>query len=192
MTHVEILDRPVHRRGLRFQSYEGVNKVAFVLRSIGHISLPNDDEEYDSVQRTPVEANLREVQEAISDFSMHLPRGFAQGLSKQFANMLDEDDWEEDDQLIDLDALNTFLVMLHEVSPQRRPGIGTDGHGSVTAFWRSNENRLTANCLSSGQIAWVLTRANIPGDKERAAGNCQPSRLTAVLAPYSPEIWFDQ
>lgn len=106
--------------------------------------------------------------------------------------MMDEDEWEDGDLLIDLDALNTFLVMLHYVQPIKRPGIGTNGKGAISAFWRADGNRLTATCLPSSQVTWVLTYINTDGEKERAAGNCRPSRVAEVLAPYNPGSWFGQ
>lgn len=143
-------------------------------------------------ERNSIEQRLAEIQKSISDFSMHLPQGFGAGLSKQFANMLDEEAWEEEDELPSLLALSTFLNMLRSSNTTRRPGIGTNGRGSVTAFWRSESNRLTVDSLPTSQVLWVLSSVNSEGEKESAAGECPPKRLSDVLAPYNPRIWFDR
>ena len=142
--------------------------------------------------RTPLEQRLNEVQRAISSMSMHLPQGFSAGLNQQFANLMDEDAWEDDDEFPIVDALSTFLNVLISTRTNRRPGIGTNGRGSISAFWTNGGNRLTVECLPSGSISWVLTRADASGQVERAAGVCGLGRLNDVLRPYRPEVWFDQ
>ena len=152
------------------------------------------DEEADpaTASRSPVEDRLRLIQATISDISMHLPSDFAHGLNRQFANLMDEDAWEETDELISPEALSVFLVTLIHTKTKMRPGIGTNGIGSVTAAWTQGPNRLTVEFLPSGRASLVLTRAVEGDDPERAAfGPMRPERLCAVLEPFSPEVWFD-
>lgn len=141
---------------------------------------------------TPRERRLEEIQRFISGNSMHLPKGFAVGLNGQFANMMADDAWEDDDALPSMHSLKAFLLMLISTKAAQRPGIGTNGRGSITAFWRDGENRLTIDCLPSGNTRWVLTRVNAKGEIERAAAECQPHRLREVLNAYRPEVWFGQ
>ena len=141
---------------------------------------------------TDRERRLEEIQRFISSNSMHLPKGFAVGLNGQFANMMADDVWEEVDAYPSMHSLETFLLMLVSTKATQRPGIGTNGRGSITAFWRDGENRLTIDCLPSGNTRWVLTRMNVKGEVERAAAECQPDRLCEVLNAYGPEVWFGQ
>ncbi|WP_170411311.1 hypothetical protein [Ruegeria atlantica] len=160
-------------------------------RSVGSQYL---DEETDpaTAARSPLEERLRFVQDAISDVSMHLPSGFAHGLNRQFANLMDEDAWESSDELISSNALSAFLVALVLTKARKRPGIGTNGIGSVTAAWTEGPNRLTIEFLPSGKASLVLTRAFETDEPERAAfAPMRPDRLCAVLAPFEPEVWFD-
>ena len=146
-----------------------------------------------SAERNPVEDRLRLIQETISDISMHLPDGFALGLNQQFANLMDEDAWEDDDELISLEALTTFLLTLMRIQTNRRPGIGTNGRGSVTAAWTGDRNRLTIECLPSCKASLVLTRVWDDDEVERAAfGPMHPDRISGVLTPFGPEVWFDR
>ncbi len=141
---------------------------------------------------SPIEDNLRKLQDSISKVSMHLPKGFSRGLNRQFANMLDEDAWETDDELIEQLALNAFIQLLLATQTQRRPGIGTNGRGSITASWSVAKNRLVVECLPSGKVSMVLTREMENGDIERAVFDpVSPKRVREILAPFNPEVWFD-
>ncbi len=155
----------------------------------GHLVLEDD---CTRSEVTPRERRLEEIQRVISSISMHLPKGFAVGLNGQFANMMADDAWEDDDALPSMLSLKAFLLMLLSTKATQRPGIGTNGRGSITAFWRDGENRLTIDCLPSGNTRWVLTRMNAKGEIERAAAECQPHRLREVLNAYGPEVWFGQ
>lgn len=141
---------------------------------------------------SPLEANLRDIQSAITAISMHLPKGFAVGLKTQFANMLDPDEWDSRDKLISTEAVNCFLVLLIHSRAQKRPGIGTNGKGAVSAFWRSGTDRLTVSCHPTGEVTWVISYTPEDGEPEKAAGTCKANRLLKVLAPFEPERWFDQ
>lgn len=143
-------------------------------------------------QGSPVEKRLRYVQETISKISMHLPPGFATGLNRQFANLMGNDAWEDDDELVSPDALTAFLNTLLYTNTFRRPGIGTNGQGSITASWTVGANRLTIECLPSSLASLVLSRNGKDGAVERAAfAPMRPARIREVLAPFGPEVWFD-
>ncbi len=141
---------------------------------------------------SPREENLRKVQDSISSISMHLPAGFVGGLNRQFANLMDDDAWEEDDELIASLSMKAFTQLLIGTGTRRRPGIGTDGRGSVTASWSVGKDRLIAECLPSGKVSMVLSRERDSGEVERAAfGPLNPKRAREVLSPFSPGVWFD-
>jgi hypothetical protein len=141
---------------------------------------------------TALKKRLRIIQDAISEVSMHLPSGFAIGLNRQFANMMDEDAWEGEDELTSPVALNAFILLLRETRTMRRPGIGTNGRGSVTAAWTVGENRLTAECLPTGKVSLIVSRRTENGEIERAAFSpMRPERVREILGPFKPEVWFD-
>lgn len=143
-------------------------------------------------EQTLRQKRLQDIQIMVSGASRHLPKGFSSGLNSQFANMLADDAWEDSDELPSLRSVKALLLTLITTGAQLRPGIGTNGRGSITAFWREGENRLTIDCLPSGNTRWVLTRVNATGEIERAAAECQPERLREVLDAYRPEVWFGQ
>ena len=128
----------------------------------------------------------------IAEVAMHLPTGVARGLNRQFANLLDDEAWEDEDEFISLHSLTAFIMVLVSASPARRPGIGTNGKGSITASWTRGVNRLTVECLPSGRLNVMMSR-QVDGDEpERAAfTSIRPSRLPEIVQPFGPEIWFD-
>lgn len=173
-------------------AYDRINRFFDLLGQPGGAEYLNPDDAYSLAQRSPLEKRLRSVQGAVSNMSMHLPQGFASGLRRQFANMMDGDAWEVEDDLISLKALNTFLLLLRSTNTKCRPGIGTNGCGSVTATWTKGGNRLTIECLASGRVTVVVSRVRSDGEVERAAfDQIRPDRVSAILAPFDPEVWFD-
>jgi len=163
---------------------------------LGRVGGAEQIEENDSSARsqlTPLEDRLRFVQDRISEISMHLPRGFATGLNRQFANLMDDDAWEDSDELVSPRAVTAFILTLLRTRANRRPGIGTNGRGSITASWTEGANRLTVECLPDERISFVLSRVSEGGEIERAAfGPIHPHRILQVLGPFNPEVWFDR
>jgi hypothetical protein len=92
------------------------------------------------------EKRLEEIQRTISDHVLRLQR-----LSVQFTNMMADDAWENDDELPSLDALSAFLLWL--MRRDVHPGIGSNGRGSITAFWREGDIKHTIDFLPSGKMA---------------------------------------
>jgi hypothetical protein len=93
------------------------------------------------------ERRLEEIQRIISARSSQFPEGCAERLSGQFARMMADDAWKNDDELPSLIALEEFLSLLERdlLLWARNFGIGTDGCGSITAFWREGDVRYTVN-----------------------------------------------
>ncbi len=177
------------------RAYDMISQIFGPLKRVGR------SEASSSSRRRPVEERLKyvveerlnDVQDTVSKFSMHLPQDFAIGLNRQFANLMDDDAWEADDELISLNALTGFLMTLLYTNTCRRPGIGTNGRGSITASWTEGENRLTVECMPSEKVTLVLSRVRDSGEVERAAfGPIRPERIREVLAPFGPEVWFDR
>ena len=102
---------------------------------------------------------------------------------------MDIENWEEDDAPVARESFNTLLRMLTLIKPVRRPGLGSTSSGHIIAAWTNQTNRLTIECLPSDRVRWVLSHV-IDGICESAAGEVQLIRLQAVLAPYSPNLWF--
>lgn len=191
MTYVDVGSFIGEPRGLdTFR--DGVDHFFRRLAKSGGTGYLTATESVASSQGSPLEERLKYVQETVSKISMHLPSGFATGLNRQFANLMDSDAWEDDDELVSPDALNAFLNTLLYTKTLRRPGIGSNGRGSITASWTEGTNRLTIECLPSCLASLVLSRCGKNGEVERRAFSpMRPERIREVLAPYGPEVWFD-
>ena len=126
----------------------------------------------------------------LSEVSMHLGRDWVFGLFKQIDNLLDFDEWDEDDPTPQQSSSLTLIRLLLILNSRKRPGIGISNRGTLIAAWTEGKNRLTIECKLNDQISWVLTRV-FAEQTERAAGDCAIERVLDVLRPYSPEIWFD-
>lgn len=140
---------------------------------------------------SPQERSLSMIHEKISSVAMHLGPNFSAGLKRQFTTMLGHEAWEAADDFPTSTAVDAFLQLLKSIGSSNRPGIGTNGEGSVTAFWVSGKSRLTVDCINLETAQWTLTRAFDAERVERAAGKCSPDRVAICVRPFSPEVWFD-
>ncbi|ANB33278.1 hypothetical protein M2324_003603 [Rhodovulum sulfidophilum] len=191
MTYV---DMGVSPRGplVSGRAFDRINEFFGLLGQRGGAEQIEAQESLASSHLSLLEQRLRYVQHKISEISMHLPKGFTAGLNRQFANLMDEDAWENEDELVSPNALATFILVLLSTKTSRRPGIGTNGRGSITASWTEGDNRLTIECLPTKRVSLVLSRGCDNGEIERAAFDpMRPERVSDVLAPFHPEVWFD-
>lgn len=191
MTYVSTGDFP---RGplVSGRAYDRINRFFGLLGQVGGAGQIETQESPASSHLSPLEERLRFIQDTISEISMHLPQGFAAGLNRQFANLMDEDAWEDEDELISPHALAAFILALLYTKTNRRPGIGTNGRGSITASWTEGDNRLTIECLPTERVRLILSRRGDDGEIERAAFDpMRPERVSDVLVPFHPEVWFD-
>lgn len=124
-----------------------------------------------------------------SEVAMYLSDEWRKGFFSQLDNLMDIENWEEDDTPVISTSFTTLLRMLTLIKPERRPGLGSTSGGNIIAAWTTEKDRLTIECLAGDRVRWVLSRI-INGVRESAAGEVQLPRLQAVLSPYSPNRWF--
>jgi hypothetical protein len=124
-----------------------------------------------------------------SKVSMYFPDEWRNGFFLQLDNLMDIDNWEEDEKTVTKESFSTLLRMLTLIKPIRRPGLGTTSAGNIIAAWTNEKDRLTIECLSKDRVRWVLSHI-IDDIRESAAGEVQLPRLQTVLTPYNPNRWF--
>ncbi len=127
----------------------------------------------------------------IASVAMHLNQDWRTRFFMQLDNLLDINEWDEDDQPVTDDSFSTLLRLLLSIRPKRRPGLGATSNGHIIATWTSGKNRLTIECLPGDQIRWIVF-SSIDDYKESAVGQTSLDRITDVLGPYQPEQWFDR
>jgi hypothetical protein len=124
-----------------------------------------------------------------SSVVMHLDREWRDRLFAQLDDLLDVEDWHEDDEPLLDKSFRTFLRLILLQKPKRRPGLGLSHRGHLVAAWTTGADRLTLECAPDDTIRWVLS-CDIDGERERAAGEAHVARLPEVLRPYRPDRWF--
>ena len=132
---------------------------------------------------------LARVKLLMAQVAMHLDTEWRSRIFEQLDDLLDAEDWHEDDDPIKASSFETFLRMIIFHNPSRRPGFGVSNRGYLIAAWTSGSDRLTTEFLPNDTVRWVLS-CEFDGETERAAGETPVRRLMEVLAPYSPLRWF--
>ncbi len=132
---------------------------------------------------------LARVKLLTAQVAMHLDTEWRSRIFEQLDDLLDAEDWHEDDDPIKASSFETFLRMIIFHKPSRRPGFGVSNRGYLIAAWTTGSNRLTIEFLPNDTVRWVLS-CEFDGETERAAGETPVRRLMEVLAPYSPPRWF--
>lgn len=124
-----------------------------------------------------------------AEFAMYLSDDMRTRFFSQLDNLLDPDNWEDDDDPITIESFTTLLRMILFLEPSRRPGLGATQNGNIIAAWTNEKDRLTVECFPNNKVRWVLSRY-INDERESGAGETQLIRLPEVLSPYKPEHWF--
>ena len=146
----------------------------------GAVAIPVAERLYDSL----AEAKLLTAQVA-----MHFDQDWRTRLFAQLDDLLDVEEWHEDDEPIKGASFRTFLRIMIYQSPERRPGLGVSHRGNLIAAWTSGADRLTLEFLPGDMIRWVLS-CEIDGELERAAGETPVRRFPEVVSAFRPERWF--
>ncbi|HLE62348.1 MAG TPA: hypothetical protein VI750_04370, partial [Pyrinomonadaceae bacterium] len=123
--------------------------------------------------------------------AMHLDREWRNKLFAQLDSLHDLEEWDPDDEPIQIGSFATFLKAMVQIKPQRRPGLGLSHNGYLVAAWTVGKDRLTIEFLQNDRVRWVLARYT-GDDVERFAGQTSVSRLIDGLAPYRPDAWFSK
>lgn len=122
--------------------------------------------------------------------TMHFPPDWHLSFFKQLDNLLDAEEWNEQDEPVTRDSFFTFIRLLLKFKNKRRPGIGIADYGHIVAAWTAGPtDRLTVECLPKDRVRWVVS-VPIDGGFDSAAGDTSLDRLMASLQPYTPEHWL--
>ena len=130
-----------------------------------------------------MDQRLEEIIGRISSYSIYMPEGFSEGLKEQFKNMLSYDAWEPEDKLPEIDTLELFFKVLFELEAKQRPGIGSNGLGSITMSWENSKTktRLIIECLHTGKLSVIVKNSN---DQRAIFDGFGPEDLKELLRPW--------
>ncbi|MCC6834476.1 MAG: hypothetical protein IT213_05780 [Cytophagales bacterium] len=126
-----------------------------------------------------------------SSIAMYLPDDRRSRFFRQLDNLMDIENWEEDDKPVTEASFTTLLRLLLFIRPKRNPSLGATSDGNILAAWViNNQDRLTIECLAGDKVRWVLC-GYFEENFERVAGEATfIARLPEVLSPYNPGHWF--
>lgn len=125
-----------------------------------------------------------------SQVAMHIDLGWRSRLFEQLDDLLNVEDWHEEDCPLSASSFETFLRLIIFYKIPRRPGFGLSDRGNLVAAWTSGADRLTVEFFSNDITRWVLSCV-IEDQTERAAGETPVRRFMEVLSPYQPNRWFE-
>lgn len=119
-----------------------------------------------------VEATLVELKAAAAQYAMHLSADQRETIFDQLENIINVEDWYEDDQFPKLSAFKDLLAWsIYAALPQWH-SFGVDDDGDVLVAWHSDEVTLTANFDGNRLVRWT-SRYRDDGDSvAHAAGDC--------------------
>jgi hypothetical protein len=122
---------------------------------------------------------------------MHFSTDFRLALTRGIKRLLSDDNWDDEDSMPQEDSFLTLLKCILVLNTKKAPSIGSDGQGSLSATWVAGSNRLTLECYNRDLVFLVLSRDMGAGKAERVAAHTSVGRLSEVLSPFNPEVWFD-
>jgi hypothetical protein len=126
-----------------------------------------------------------------SQIAMHIDAAWRAQLFRQLDSLLDSEEWPGDEVPPTIGSYRTLIRLLLLLKPSIKPGFGASHDGHIIAAWTTGRNVLTVECFPRDQIQWSLVRIRESGEQpERAVGKNKIERLSEILAPYRPEIWF--
>ena len=165
---------------VEIEERQTLNRPIYKLTKMEDADKPLPEKLYDALAR---------VKLLTAQVAMHLDTEWRSRIFEQLDDLLDAEDWHEDDDPIKAPSFETFLRMIIFHNPSHRPGFGVSNRGYLIAAWTSGSDRLTTECLPNDKVRWVLS-CEVDDETERAAGETPVRRLMEVLAPYSPPRWF--
>lgn len=127
----------------------------------------------------------------LSQLSMHFERDLRLSLARRLKLLLNEENWDDEEQLPSQNAFLTLLRCMLVMGAKASPSIGSNGRGSLSATWIAGSNRITLECGDRDKVSFVLSRKLGDAPTEQAAGHTTVERLAEILAPYQPEVWFN-
>jgi hypothetical protein len=131
-----------------------------------------------SVMRsTPIQPNLQqrvfdsavEMKVAVSQYAMHLSPETRQKLFHDLDEVVNVDDWYEEDTLPRYDSFRDFLKWTIYSNRFNWVSIGVSGDGNILVAWKSQFALLTANFHGRSRVMWTVTRTS-PHGETYAAG----------------------
>jgi hypothetical protein len=128
------------------------------------------------VRNTPVRPDLRqrvfdsgvEMKVAVSQYAMHLSPETRQKLFHDLDEVINVEDWYEEDTLPRYDSFRDFLKWTIYSKRFNWVSIGVSDEGNILVAWKSQHALLTANFDGRSRVLWTAKRTSPQGDAHTA------------------------
>ena len=128
------------------------------------------------VRNTPVQPDLRqrvfnsgvEMKVAVSQYAMHLSPETRQKLFHDLDEVINVEDWYEEDILPRYDSFRDFLKWTIYSKRFNWVSIGVSNEGNILVAWKSKHALLTANFDGRSRVLWTAKRTSSQGDTHTA------------------------
>lgn len=135
--------------------------------------------------------NRSELKILISQVAMHISANQRHDFFKQIDDLLDQDEWMEEDSLINKSSFFSFLRFITYSINVKRPSLTVASSGNVGASWFHNRRRLSIEFMNDDTVRMVLSQA--PDDKNEGevfVYQGKTPRLNEVLQPFDARDWY--
>lgn len=109
--------------------------------------------------------NRSNLKQMISKIAMHMKDDVRRDFFKQIDNLLDIEEFTEDDSLINPRSFHSFLNFFAVTSGLKRIALTVAPSGNTVASWLSNDESLHIEFLSNGMAVAIASLIN-EGEKE--------------------------
>jgi hypothetical protein len=141
---------------------------------IGSTTRSSDNETVRTPQKPfaqRVDDALVELKRAVAQYAMHLSSDQRQIIFDQLENIINVDDWYEEDEFPKLNSLKDLLAWTIYAGVAQWHSLGVDDDGDVLIAWHNDEATLTANFDGNRLVRWTC-RYRDPDGVAHAAGDC--------------------
>lgn len=145
----------------------GTNRAAAILKPDGPVtSVPTK-----TFEQKVFDA-LVELKVSVAQFAMHLSPSRRRTIFDQLDNIINVDDWYEDDEFPSIRAFKDVLAWSIYADVPEWNSLGVDDDGDVLLAWHSDRVTLTANFDGNRLVRWTSRYRSEDDVVGHAGGDC--------------------
>lgn len=122
------------------------------------------------VQR--IDDTLVSLKSVVAQYAMHLSAEQRISIFDQLENVINVDDWYEEDEFPKLSALKDLLAWSIYANVPQWHSLGVDDEGDILIAWHSDTVTLTANFDGNRLVRWTSRYQSGDEKAAHAAGDC--------------------
>jgi hypothetical protein len=116
---------------------------------------------------------------SIAQFAMHLSSDERERIFRQLDDVINVDDWHDEDELPKVESFRDLLRWAIHSSLYGWTSFGVADDGNILVAWDRPSARLTANFNGDGQVRWTSwVRSSSGTEAAHAAGKCPLAYFT--------------